>query len=252
VNDHHEQRLARVFVELADTLVDDFDMLEFLNMLVERCVELLDVAAAGVVLSDHRGALRMAAASSEQARLVELFAVQTDDGPCLDCVRTGLPVYSTDLDADQSRWPRFAPAARAAGFAATHAVPMRLRRTVIGALNLFKTEPNGVDTTSARLGQAFADVATIGMLQQRAIDDNTVLVEQLQTALNFRVVIEQAKGVLSARSGLDMGSAFAALRNYARSHNLRLSELAYAVANGAADLNAITSGGNHPIRRTHS
>jgi len=250
VNDHHERRLARVFVELADTLVDDFDVLEFLNMLVERCVELLDVAAAGVVLSDHTGALRMAAASSEQARLVELFAVQTDDGPCLDCVRTGLPVHSTDLVADESRWPRFAPAARAAGFAATHAVPMRLRRTVIGALNLFKTEPNGVDTTSAQLGQAFADVATIGMLQQRAIDDNTVLVEQLQSALNSRVVIEQAKGVLSARGGLDMGSAFAALRGYARSHNLRLSELAHAVANGTADLNAIMTGGNHPIRRT--
>jgi hypothetical protein len=127
---------------------------------------------------------------------------------------------------------------------------MRLRRTVIGALNLFKTEPNGVDTTSAQLGQAFADVATIGMLQQRAIDDNTVLVEQLQSALNSRVVIEQAKGVLSARGGLDMGSAFAALRGYARSHNLRLSELAHAVANGTADLNAIMTGGNHPIRRT--
>jgi len=249
VNDHHEQRLARVFVELADTLVDDFDMLEFLSMLVERCVELLDVAAAGVVLSDHRGALRMAAASSEQARLVELFAVQADDGPCLDCVRTGLPVYSTDLVADELRWPRFAPAARAAGFVATHAVPMRLRGTVIGALNLFKAEPNGVDEASVRLGQALADVATIGMLQQRAIDDNTILVEQLQTALNSRVVIEQAKGVLSAHGRVDMDHAFTALRGYARSHNLRLSELAFTVANGTADLRAIMAGADHPARR---
>jgi transcriptional regulator with GAF, ATPase, and Fis domain len=224
-------------------------MLEFLSMLVERCVELLDVAAAGVVLSDHRGALRMAAASSEQARLVELFAVQADDGPCLDCVRTGLPVYSANLAADESRWPRFAPAAVAAGFVATHAVPMRLRRNVIGALNLFKAEPNGVDPTSVQLGQALADVATIGMLQQRAIDDNTVLVEQLQTALNSRVVIEQAKGVLSAHAGVDMDHAFAALRGYARSHNLRLSALAFTVANGTADLTAIMTGGEHPARR---
>jgi transcriptional regulator with GAF, ATPase, and Fis domain len=249
VNDHHEQRLARVFVELADTLVDDFDMLEFLNMLVERCVELLDVAAAGVVLSDNKGGLRMAAASSEQARLVELFAVQTDDGPCLDCVRTGQPVYSADLVADELRWPRFAPAAHAAGFVATHAVPMRLRGTVIGALNLFKAEPNGVDQFSAQLGQALADVATIGMLQQRAIDDNTVLIEQLQTALNSRVVIEQAKGVLSAHAGVDMDHAFAALRGYARSHNLRLSALAFTVANGTADLSAIMADSRHPVRR---
>ena len=250
MNDQHEQRLARVFVELADTLVDDFDVLEFLSMLVERCVELLDVAAAGVVLTDNKGGLRMAAASSEQARLVELFAVQVDDGPCLDCVRTGQPVYSIDLVADELRWPRFAPAARAAGFVATHAVPMRLRRTVIGALNLFKAEPNGVDDASVRLGQALADVATIGVLQHRAIDDNTTLVEQLQTALNSRVVIEQAKGVLSAHAEVDMDHAFAALRGYARSHNLRLSELAFAVANGTADLRAIMTGGGHPARRT--
>jgi transcriptional regulator with GAF, ATPase, and Fis domain len=250
VNDHHEQRLARVFVELADTLVDDFDLLEFLSMLVERCVELLDVAAAGVVLSDHKGGLRMAAAAAEQARLVELFALQADDGPCLDCVRTGLPVFSTDLITDEQRWPRFAPAARAAGFVATHAVPMRLRRTVIGALNLFKMEPNGVDEISARLGQALADVATIGMLQQRAVDDSTVLVEQLQTALNSRVVIEQAKGVLSAYGRVDMDRAFAALRGYARSHNLRLSDLAFTVASGGADLKAIMTGADHPVRRT--
>ena len=248
MNDQHEQRLARVFVELADTLVDDFDLLEFLSMLVERCVELLDVAAAGVVLTDNKGGLRMAAASSEQARLVELFAVQADDGPCLDCVRTGIPVYSTDLVTDEQRWPRFARAARAAGFVATHAVPMRLRGTVIGALNLFKTEPNGVDEISVRLGQALADVATIGMLQQRAIGDNTLLVEQLQTALNSRVVIEQAKGVLSAQGGLDMDRAFAALRGYARSHNIRLSDLAFTVANGTADLKAIMAGG-YPARR---
>lgn len=248
MSDRHEQRLARVFVELADTLVDDFDMLEFLSMLVERCVELLDVAAAGVVLSDQKGGLAMAAASSEQARLIEVFAVQTGDGPCLDCVRTGRPVFSGDLAAEDLRWPRFAPAARAAGFAATHAVPMRLRTTVIGALNLFNTHRDGVAEDSVRLGQALADVATIGMLQQRTIHDSTVVVEQLHTALNSRVVIEQAKGVLSSRGGVDMQQAFTALRRYARFHNLRLSEVARTVAEGTADLAKIL-GQSRPARQ---
>ncbi len=239
MNGQHEQRLAQVFVELADTLVDDFDVLEFLSMLVERCVELLDVTAAGVVLSNQKGGLRMAAASSEQARLVELFALQADDGPCPDCVRTGSPVSSADLATEDARWPRFAPAARAAGFQATHAVPMRLRRTVIGALNLLNTHPNGVGEASVQLGQALADVATIGMLQQRAIHDGAILAEQLHTALNSRVVIEQAKGVLSAHGGMDMHEAFTALRGYARSHNLRLSDLARSIAEGTGDLDAV-------------
>ncbi|ONI90581.1 transcriptional regulator [Actinosynnema sp. ALI-1.44] len=243
MNHSHEQRLARVFVELADTLIDQFDIIEFLNMLVERCVELLDVAAAGVVLSDQRGGLRMAAASSEQARLVELFAVQADDGPCLDCVRTGLPVSSANLADENARWPRFAVAAREAGFRAAHAVPMRLRQTVIGALNLLNTESDGVDETSVSLGQALADVATIGMLQHRAIDDSAILTRQLQTALNSRVVIEQAKGVLSAHAGVDMQAAFVALRAYSRSNNLRLSDIAREVAEGTADLDAIAAGG---------
>lgn len=245
MNHRHEQRLARVFVELADTLIDEFDIIEFLNTLVERCVELLDVAAAGVVLSDQRGGLRMAAASSEQARLVELFAVQVDDGPCLDCVRTGLPVYSANLAGEHMRWPRFAVAAREAGFRATHAVPMRLRQTMIGALNLLSTEPDGVDEISVNLGQALADVATIGILQHRTIDDSAILTRQLQTALNSRVVIEQAKGVLSAHAGVDMQVAFVALRAYSRSNNLRLSDVARQVAEGAADLDAITA-------RTHA
>jgi transcriptional regulator with GAF, ATPase, and Fis domain len=239
MNGQHEQRLAQVFVELADTLVDDFDVLDFLSMLVERCVELLDVAAAGVVLSDQKGGLRMAAASSEQARLVELFAIQADDGPCPDCVRTGSPVFSSDLDTEDARWPRFAPAARAAGFRAAHAVPMRLRRTVIGALNLLETDADGVGETSVQLGQALADVATIGVLQQRAIHDSAILAEQLHSALNSRIVIEQAKGVLSAHGGMDMHNAFNTLRNYARSQNVRLSEVARSVAEGTGDLDVI-------------
>ncbi|MGK4595269.1 GAF and ANTAR domain-containing protein [Amycolatopsis sp. w19] len=249
MNDRHERRLARVFVELADTLVDEFDMLEFLNSLVERCVELLDIAAAGVVLSDQKGKLAMAAASSEQARLLELFAVQAEDGPCLDCVRTGLPVSSANLAGEGARWPRFGPAARAAGFQAAYAVPMRLRHTVIGSLNMLNTHSDGVDDTSVLLGQALADVATIGLLQQRAVHDSAILSEQLQTALNSRVIIEQAKGVLSAHAGLTMQDAFTALRDHARSHNLRLSDLAKTVADGTADLNAIRLRASRPKPR---
>jgi transcriptional regulator with GAF, ATPase, and Fis domain len=249
VQDQHEQRLARVFVELADTLVDDFDIVEFLSRLVERCSELLDVSAAGVVMSDQRGRLAVVAASSEQARLLQLFAIQSNDGPCLDCVRTGEPVSSSDLGADDARWPNFAPAARAAGFHAAHAVPMRLRRTVVGALNLLNDHIDGVDESSVQLGQAMADVATIGMLQQRAIYDSSVLAEQLQSALNSRVIIEQAKGVLSAHAGLDMEQAFTALRGFARSHNQRLSDVARSVADGTADLDAIHRGTPGPVPR---
>jgi transcriptional regulator with GAF, ATPase, and Fis domain len=231
-----EQRLADTFVALADTLVDDFDVLEFLHMLCDQCVALLEVSAAGVILLDERGGLRMAAASSERAEVLEVFAVRTDDGPCIDCVRTGTPVASADLTADTDRWPRFAAAAQECGFRAAQAVPMRLRRQVIGVLTLLKIDHNGVDGTSTRLGQALADVATIGMLQHRAIGSADLLAGQLQTALNSRIIIEQAKGVLSVRGDLDMETAFTALRAYARSHNQRLSELARAVAEGTADI----------------
>ncbi|WP_410585822.1 GAF and ANTAR domain-containing protein [Amycolatopsis sp. lyj-108] len=232
-----EQRVADTFVALADTLVDDFDVLEFLHMLCDQCVELLQVSAAGVILLDEHGGLRMAAASSERAELLEVFAVQNEDGPCIDCVRTGAPSASADLTADAFRWPRFAAAAHECGFHAVQAVPMRLRRQVIGVLTLLKADSNGVHDASTRLGQALADVATIGMLQQRAIGNADLLAEQLQTALNSRIIIEQAKGVLSVHSNnLDMDAAFTALRGYARSHHQRLSDLARSVADGTASI----------------
>jgi GAF domain-containing protein len=226
VNDQHEQRLARVLVELADTLVDDFDLLEFLSTLVQRCVELLNVTAAGVVLSDQKGGLRMAAASSEQARLVEVLAVQADDGPCLDCVHTGEPVLSPDLAAETARWPRFVPAALEAGFHAASAVPMRLRHNVIGSLNLLHTGPDVVDEARVSLGQALADVATIGLLHERNVRRSETVAEQLQAALNSRVVIEQAKGKLAERLGIDMDRAFKILRDYARTTNQHLTDVA--------------------------
>jgi transcriptional regulator with GAF, ATPase, and Fis domain len=230
-----ESQLSDVFVEMADTLVDDFDVLEFLHVLTERCVELLGVSAAGLLLTDQQGTLQVVAASSERTRLLELFQLQTDQGPCVDCFRTGRPVSVVDLPA-AGRWPRFTAAAAEVGFAAVNALPMRLRSEVIGALNFFDTQPGALDEGKLRIGQALADVATIGLLQQRAIHRRDILTEQLQTALNSRVLIEQAKGVLAERLHVDVGEAFALLRDGARSHNRRLSDLAQAIVDGSEQL----------------
>jgi GAF domain-containing protein len=223
-----EIQLADVFVEMADTLVDDFDVMDFLHVLTERCVQLLGISAAGLLLTNDKGALHVVAASSERTRLLELFQLQTDQGPCVDCFRSGQPVSVPDL-AGAARWPRFAEAAALAGFSAVHAVPMRLRTETIGALNFFSTDPGAVDAAQLRIGQALADVATIGLLQQRAMHRRDALTEQLQTALNSRVLIEQAKGVLAERLQVDVAEAFVVLRSRARTENRRLSELAQAV-----------------------
>lgn len=230
-----EQRLAATFVALADTLVADFDVLEFLGLLAERAVELLDVDAAGVILSDQRGGWRPTAGSSEHAELVEMFAAQTRQGPCLDCVRTGDVVASADLAAEAARWPQFAPAAVTAGFRAACAVPLRLRAQVIGALTLLNTRAVAIDEPSIGLGQALADIATIGILQQRAVHHEEIVSEQLQATLHHRVVVEQAKGVLAESGDLDMHQAYTALRGYARRQHLRLSDVAQDVATGVLD-----------------
>jgi transcriptional regulator with GAF, ATPase, and Fis domain len=228
-----ETALGDVFVELADTLVDDFDVMEFLHVLTQRCVQLLGVSAAGLLLADGQGTLQVVAASSERTHLLELFQVQTDQGPCMDCFATGQPVSEADLPSAR-RWPRFTVAAAEVGFAAVHALPMRLRTEVIGTLNFFTVEPGSLDASTLRVGQALADVATIGLLQQRAIRRRDALTEQLQTALSSRVVIEQAKGILAERLQVSLDQAFVLLRQGARSHNRRLSDLAYAIVVGAA------------------
>ena len=224
--------LSETFVELTDTLVADFDMIDFLHVLTDRSVKLLDVSAAGLLLADPRGELRVVAASSEAARLLELFQLQNDQGPCLDSFRTGQPVSAADLDAEVQRWPRFAAAARLSGFAAVQALPMRLRDQVIGALNLFRASPGAFAPGDVRVGQALADVATISLLHERSLRHSDTLNEQLQAALNSRVVIEQAKGKLAERLGLNMEQAFVLLRDYARNHNLRLADLAQAFIDG--------------------
>jgi transcriptional regulator with GAF, ATPase, and Fis domain len=228
-----ERQLAEAFVELADTLVDDFDVVDFLHQVTVRCAQVLGVSAAGVLLTDQRGALRVVAASTEQTRLLELLQLQTDEGPCPESFHTGRPVSVADVADGTGRWPRFASEARRFGIASVHALPMRLRTDVIGTLNLFGTRPGILDEGTLRLGQALADVATIGLLQARSIRVRETLAEQLQTALNSRIVIEQAKGVIAERRNLDMDRSFTLLRGTARASNRRLSELARAVVDGS-------------------
>ena len=227
-----EAMLARTFVELADTLVADFDVVELLTLLADRCVHVLDVDAAGLMLVAPDGDLRVMASSSEAMRVLELFEVQTKEGPCLDCFRTGHPVVNQDLAAVNGRWPRFSAEALAAGFRSVHALPMRLRGTVIGALNLFHIEPGAMGPADIESAQALADVATIAILQHRATLEAQVLNEQLNQALNSRIVIEQAKGIIAQREGVDMEQSFAKLRMHARNHNLLLADVARDVIAG--------------------
>jgi GAF domain-containing protein len=228
-----EAMLARTLVELADTLVADFDVVELLTRLADRCVDVLDVGAAGLMLVAPEGDLRVMGSSSEAMRLLELFELQSQEGPCLDCFRTAEPVLNQNLARSGTRWPRFAPEALAAGFRSVHALPMRLRGTVIGALNLFQFATGELRLADVEAAQALADIATIAILQHRAALEAHILNEQLNHALNSRIVIEQAKGMVAERHGLDMEAAFAALRAHARNNNLRLADVAADVIRGA-------------------
>jgi len=231
--------LARTLVELADTLVADFDVVELLTMLADRCVEVLAVDAAGLMLAAPDGTLRVMASSSEAMRLLELFEVQSREGPCLECFQTGEPVVNEPLAADGGRWPRFGAEALAAGFHTVHAVPMRLRGSVIGALNLFQGEGGRMGQADIDAAQALADVATIAILQHRAALEARALNDQLNHALNTRVVIEQAKGMAAESLGLDMPQAFARMRTHARNHNLRLADVAGAIVEGTLQAGAL-------------
>jgi GAF domain-containing protein len=222
-----EVLLSRAFVDLADTLVDDYDVIEVLDRLVAHSVALLAAEAAAIMLLDPRGQLRTVASSSEESDWTELMQIQADQGPCVDCVRSGEPVTVTDLDDAAGRWPELAAALAGQGsYRSVHALPMRLRGEAVGGLNLFHTRPGPLPESDLRLGQALADVATIGILHERAIRQSEVVTEQLQTALNSRVVIEQAKGVLAQQGTLTMDTAFDRMRRYARGHNLLLGEVA--------------------------
>lgn len=227
-----EQELAQAFVQLADTLTDDYDVADLLHDLVERCVRVLDTAAAGLLLTDQRGRLQVLASSTERARLLELFQLQTDEGPCVDCFVSRQAVVEPDLTHSLVRWPHFAEQALQEGYRSVHAFPLRLREQALGALNLFRTSTGVMPEEDQRAAQALADVATIGIVHERALRRSEVLVEQLQTALNSRVIIEQAKGMLAERARCDMDTAFTALRDYARAARIRLSTVARDLTEG--------------------
>jgi transcriptional regulator with GAF, ATPase, and Fis domain len=217
--------LARTFVELADTIVDDYDVIEVLTTLAHRCVEIFG-GEAGIMLADRDGRLHTAASSSERMQQVELFEVQHEQGPCPDAFRDRIRVVCPDLVDAADRWPLFAPRALDAGFHAVHAIPMRLRQQSLGAMNLLSERPGPMADDDLSSAQALADVATIAILQHRAAEDARVVVRQLHEALNSRIVIEQAKGFVAQVLATDTDVAFSIIRSYARSHNRRLAEVA--------------------------
>ena len=233
---NREQRLARIFVELADTLIDQFDVIDFLYTLADRSVELLHVNAAGLVLADRSGRLRVLASSEEQARMLELFEVQNSEGPCLDCYLTGEPVINVGLEAGRERWPRLHALLEGAGFQSAHALPLRLRSRVVGAMNLFCADSTLLSDDDLVIGQALADVATIGLLQERGVHQQEVLAAQLEGALNNRTLIEQAMGVLAVRSDVEADEALARMLAYARARGRPLVAVANDVLDGSIEV----------------
>jgi GAF domain-containing protein len=235
-----EKRIVETFVELADTMVEDFDVIEFLHRLAERCVELLDCAEAGLLLADAAGVLRVMASSSERSDTLDLLQSQNEEGPCFECYQHGALVSSEDLTGDAGRWPTFAPMALQKGFRSVQAIPMRVRGETIGALNLFRTTTGRLVEQDLPLGQGMADIAAIALLHERTVREAHGVVEQLQGALSSRVMIEQAKGVLAERAHIGVDAAFARLRAYAREHNLRLSNVARDVIDGQLDVASLS------------
>jgi GAF domain-containing protein len=228
------EQLADVFVDVADTLVADFDLIEFLHAVARHATVMSGSAAAGVLLSGQDGLLHHVGASSEDARHLELFQIQNSEGPCLDCYRTGSPVVVPDLAQARDRWPSFTPRALAVGMTSVYAFPMRLRDRVIGGLNLFRTEREELAAEEVRVVQALADMATISLIQEQAISRAEVLTEQLQAALTSRIVVEQAKGAVARTYDISVDEAFQLLRSHARSARRRLTDVAHEVVSSPA------------------
>ena len=231
-----EARLAEAFVALADTLVVGYDVVELLQSLVDRCRLILDAADVGIILANGDGELDVIASTSERSRLVELLQLRAGEGPCVEAFLTGKAVSLPQLTPVETRWPKFFVGARELGFASVHSVPLRLREQTIGSLNLFREKAGALSPEDAVAAQALADVATIGILQERAFRELDFTRQQLQRALDSRVVIEQAKGIVAQQRGFDMDAAFQLLRSTARSHSLRLEELAQRVVQGTTRL----------------
>ncbi len=233
-----DESIVQFLVDIADNLVDDFDVVELLTKLTERCVNLLGISAAGVMLASPPDELRLVASSSDTMQVVELFELQANQGPCLDAFRTGEPVRHEGLRSGSGPWPKFAEVAVAAGFRSVSALPLRLRDTTVGALNLFSVEEVPMDESDALVARAFADLATISVLQHGVATEAQRVNEQLSGALASRILIEQAKGVIAERAGIEISEAFSRLRIYARSHSLLLAEVAQQAIDGRLDSDA--------------
>lgn len=236
-----DQPFVDTLAAFADTLVSDFDISELFYRLVGACVDLAGADEAGLLLMDREGKLGIAATTSESTHLIELLQLQTQEGPCLDAFRSGEPVQSGPLASTEAaeRWPEFARHATAAGFDSVMAVPMRLRETVIGSLNLFRVNSGATSEQEVTAAQALADLASIAIIQDKVVDSAREVIDQLQTALDSRVSIEQAKGILAERAKLDLNDAFERIRAYARSNNLRLSEISAQITSGELDTDVL-------------
>ena len=236
VEQTREEKLSRAFVTLADTLVADFDLVDLLQTLVDTCVDVLDATAAGLLLRTPSGALRVVVSTTEDAEFVELVQVGADTGPCLVCVSTGEPVVVADIETTGDQWPDFREAALQRGFHSLQATPMRLRGEVIGAMNLLGTKVGALNPQDVAAAQALSDVATIGILAERAAKQGDLLATQLQHALDSRIVIEQAKGIVAQTTGLNMEGAFDAIRGYSRRNNASLRSVATAIVDRSLDV----------------
>jgi GAF domain-containing protein len=233
-----EAEVVQALVDLADTLVDDYDIVDVLTVLTERNVDLLGVSAAGVMLVSPQGELRVIASSSETMRFLEVLELQSQEGPCLDAFHTGQSTEQQRLPEGSGRWPTFSAAALQAGFRSVFAIPLRLRNKTIGALNLFNVDTAPMNERDMIVARAFADLATISILRHKVTTDAQVLNDQLSNALTSRIVIEQAKGVISERADIDLGEAFGRLRAFARGHNLLLTDVARMAIEGSLDPSA--------------
>lgn len=250
MNQDRERAVSTVFVALASDLATGSDVVDVLSGLTASCAQLLDIASAGLLLANRRGKLQIVAASSEATRVLEMFQLQVEQGPCLDCFHSRTPVSVPNLSKETTRWPQFAAAAQNQGFASVHAVPMRLQDHALGVLGLFGTQTGPLNGQDLALAQAFADVASVALIQDRSAADSHQVTSQLQGALDSRIVIEQAKGILAHHGSLDMEQAFAALRHFSRNHNQRLTDVARTLTSRQLDPEHVLAHAPHEARQS--
>ncbi len=238
--DDRETRLITTFVELTDTMVEHYDVVEFLDFLAGACVELLGMTDAGIMLADPPGKLNFVAASSERMRLIELLELQVDEGPCVDAYQSGQAVTNVDITTSDDRWPNFSPLGRENGVRKVSAIPMRVREQTVGAMNLFGADDTLLTEADVNVAQALAHIATIGILQERTLRHSETISDQLRFALNSRVSIEQAKGLVSAQANVRMDDAFQLIRRYARNNNRPLHEIARELSSRKLPVESLT------------